>query len=147
MSFHTSNIQIASTVANSTFAAIHVGSYRLKLRTITVYSTAATAGGIGWGIKGAGASTATTSQSFTPNDPRSAPITDVLATAWSAGAPAVPVSWLGRVPIPNVNGAGNVFQYTPGGNEVILDPSSVFVFANWTATAGGALSFTVEVEM
>jgi hypothetical protein len=145
MSIHVCNLGSVTLAANSPIAAIHMGAtYRLKLLSLTFYSTGATAGGIAWGYKGAGTCTASTTQGFVQNDLRTPPIPDLVATAWSA-PPVIPPTFMGRFPTANVNAAGNVALWQPT-RELILDPSAVFVLWNFTATAAATGTITIEVE-
>ena len=145
MAYYTCNVIIGAIATVSPMAVLRVGAYAVNIRFITYYNTSSTAGGIGWGLKGAGTTTPSASQLFTPLDSRKPASVDNIDTAWSA-TPVIPPTWLGRVPVPNVNGAGNVFSYQKDG-PLVLDPAAQLAFFNWTAAATGTGMLSIELEL
>ena len=145
MPVYTCNVLIGAIATISPIAVLRTGAFAVNIRFITFFNTSSTAGGIGWGLKGVGTTTPTTSQLFTPHDSRKPVSVDNIDTAWSA-TPVIPPVWLARLPVPNVNAAGNVFSYQKDA-PLVIDPSSSLAFFNWTAAVTGTGMLSIELEL
>lgn len=145
MAYYSNVILTGATAPGAPHCVLRSGASRVVIRFIKVFNRAATANDVSFGYKGAGTTTPTTSQLFTPHDTRTPASLENVDTAWSA-PPVVPPTFFDRVGIANAIATGVIFTYQKDG-PIIIDPNTSFAFFNTGAAAGGIMSITFEIEI
>lgn len=145
MSYYVVNILTGATGAGSPHAVLRTGADRVLVRFIKVSNTAATANGVAYGLKGAGTTTPTITASFLAIDPLTPACSAVVDSAWSA-APGVPAAYYDRAPVAASIGTGWIFSYQKDG-PLRIEPNSSLALFNYTASAGGILAISFEIEI
>ena len=122
--------------AGATYATIGCGANaRARLREIGFFSSAATAASVGLG-RPANTPVASTTILGQTRDPADAVASLVsIGTAWST-APTAPSVFFRRAVLPNVIGAGVIWQWS--GEGLIIPASGFLVLWNFGAAAGPA---------
>lgn len=145
MAYYSCSILTGATTAGAPHAVLRTGASRAILRFIKVFNRAATANEVSFGYKGAGTTTPTTSQLFTPHDSRTPASLENVDTTWSA-PPVIPPTFFDRVTVANVSATGIIFSYQKDG-PIIIDPNTSLALFNTSAATGGIMSITFEIEI
>lgn len=128
--------------ANSAAVDLRAGaSERLRIREIGIFNSTAVASSLGL-IREATMGTASTTVAGQPEDPGDATATGLVGTAWSA-APTIGATYLRKIILPNVIGAGLIWSWPPG-EELIIPVSAGLVIWNFGAAAAAALEGYIQ---